>query len=53
MKDRDWNFTIGDIGDPMADIQDWMLRPYPSCLPDWIKHGKLNGDNHERENNHE
>jgi len=34
MTERDWDFAIGDLGDPIADIEDWMLRPYPQCLID-------------------
>ena len=41
MTSRDWNFAIGDLGDPLADIKDWMLQPYPGWLPDWVKQGKL------------
>lgn len=32
MSNRDWDFAIGDFGDPLADIKDWMLRPYPKCI---------------------
>lgn len=32
MTDRDWDFAIGGLGDPLADIEPWMLPPYP----DWV-----------------
>lgn len=34
MDDRDWGFAIGDLGDLLADIEDWMTPPYPQCLVD-------------------
>ncbi len=34
MTSRDWDFIIGDFGNPLADIKDWMLRPHPQCLID-------------------
>ncbi len=34
MNNRDWEFAIGDLGDPLADIKDWMLPPYAKCLLD-------------------
>ena len=27
MTDRDWQFAIGDLGDPLRDIEWWMLPP--------------------------
>ena len=32
MSSRDWDFALGSLGDPLADILDWMLPPYPECL---------------------
>ncbi len=32
MTDYDWDFAIGDLGNPLADIEWWMLPPYP----EWI-----------------
>lgn len=32
MNDRDWDFAIGSLGDPLFDIMDWMICPYPQCL---------------------
>jgi len=32
MNDRDWQFTIGSLGDPLADIEGWMLPPYPAWV---------------------
>ncbi len=32
MDDHDWQFAIGDLGDPLADIEDWMIPPYPEYL---------------------
>ena len=32
MDTYDWIFAIGNIGDPLADIMDWMIPPYPQCL---------------------
>jgi len=32
MNDNDWNFAIGDLGDPLADILWWMTPPHP----DWL-----------------
>ena len=29
MTSRDWDFAIGDLGDPIADIEHWMTPPYP------------------------
>lgn len=34
MTSRDWEFAIGSLGDPLADIFDWMIPPYPKCLID-------------------
>ncbi len=31
---------IGDFGDPLADIFDWMLPPYPAWLAKEIREGK-------------
>ena len=33
MTNRDWDFAIGGLGDPLADIEWWMMPPHPS----WIK----------------
>jgi len=41
MNQRDWDFAIGDLGNPLRDIKDWMLRPYPSWLPYWVKAGEV------------
>jgi len=41
MTDRDWEFAIGDFGDPLGDIFDWMLPPYPAWMPDWQRQGKI------------
>ena len=27
MTDRDWQFAFGDLGDPLADVEWWMLPP--------------------------
>uniref|UniRef100_A0A6M3K9L0 Uncharacterized protein n=1 Tax=viral metagenome TaxID=1070528 RepID=A0A6M3K9L0_9ZZZZ len=27
MTDRDWDFCIGSLGDPLQDIEWWMLPP--------------------------
>lgn len=32
MNSRDWDFAFGSLGDPLADIEDWMLPPYPKCI---------------------
>ena len=32
--ERDWDFAFGDLGDPLADIDDWMIPPYPQCIID-------------------
>jgi hypothetical protein len=51
MNDRDWDFCIGSLGDPLADIKDWMLHPLPSWMPEWQRQGKLNeGEGHEPKN---
>lgn len=34
MNDRDWDFAFGELGDPLKDIEDWMIPPYPKCLLD-------------------
>ena len=44
MNNRDWQFAIGELGDMLADIHDWMLPPYPVCMPDWQKQGKSRED---------
>jgi len=31
--DRDWDFIIGSFGDPLADIEDWMIPPFPNNPP--------------------
>jgi len=41
MNSRDWDFAIGSLGDPLADIEDWMMPPYPTCLPEWQRRGHL------------
>ena len=41
MNQRDWDFAIGDLGDPLADIKEWMLPPYPAWLPEWVKRGEV------------
>lgn len=28
MDERDWGFAIGELGDPLADIEYWMLPPH-------------------------
>jgi len=33
MNEKDWNFALGSLGNPLADIKDWMLPPYP----DWME----------------
>lgn len=43
MTDRDWAFlTDPDYGDPLADIKDWMLRPYSE--KDKEKHREVDVD---------
>ena len=37
MTPRDWDFAFGSLGDPLADIKDWMIPPYPKWR---IKHSK-------------
>ena len=44
MNDRDWQFAIGEFGDPLADVHDWMLPPFPDWMPDWQKQGRLEED---------
>ncbi len=39
MNDRDWGFAMGDLGDPLADIEDWMLPPFPK----WMSRAKREG----------
>lgn len=41
MNQRDWDFAFGPLGDPLADIEDWMLLPYPQWLRDDLKTGKI------------
>ena len=33
MTDYDWDFAFGDLGNPLADIADWMLPPFPAWYP--------------------
>ncbi len=40
MTSRDWDFAFGTLGDPLADMDDWMIPPYPAWLPDRVKQGK-------------
>ena len=30
---RDWDFLMGDFGDPLADIEDYMIPPFPHKQP--------------------
>ena len=32
MNERDWDFAIGDLGDPLADIEPWMTPPRPAWV---------------------
>ena len=32
MTDRDWQFAFGDLGDPLADIEWWMLPSWKEEL---------------------
>jgi hypothetical protein len=45
MNDNDWGFAIGDLGDPLSDIMDWMIPPYP----DWGRARQNNDDPRVRE----
>ena len=40
MTSRDWDFALGDLGNPLRDIKEWMLPPYPSWLPTIIRRGQ-------------
>ena len=40
MTDRDWDFAIGSLGDPLADIFDWMTPPYPEWVWEYWDSGK-------------
>ncbi len=33
MTDQDWDFCIGNLGDPLQDIEWWMTPPHP----DWVE----------------
>lgn len=37
MTDNDWDFAIGALGDPLADIEWWMTPPHPQWLLELIK----------------
>ena len=37
MDEKDWSFATGDLGDPLADIKDWMIPPFPQRLVERIK----------------
>jgi len=41
MTSRDWDFIMGDFGNPLFDIKEWMLPPYPSWMPLWQRSGEL------------
>lgn len=41
MNERDWEFAFGDLGNPLTDIKDWMLLPYPQWLKNDLKNGKV------------
>lgn len=43
MTTRDWDFAMGSLGDPLADIKDWMIPPYPTWMPAWQRRGELHG----------
>lgn len=37
MSDRDWDFAIGDFGDPLADIEWWMTYPHPEWVTCYVE----------------
>jgi len=37
MNNKDWNFIFGELGNPIADIKDWMLMPYPKWMLNKLK----------------
>jgi len=41
MTEYDWGFAIGELGDPLADIKEWMTPPHPA----WVT--KLEGREHD------
>ena len=51
MNDRDWGFALGELGDPLADIKEWMIPPYPAWLPKEIRtgQGQLRGNEYDTE----
>jgi len=51
MTSRDWDFVLGSLGDPLADIKDWMLPPYPQCLIDMgVYNTQLKKEPHDNNN---
>ena len=28
MTNRDWDFAFGNLGDPLVDIEEWMIPPF-------------------------
>ena len=34
MTQKDWDFAFGGLGDPLADIEDWMIPPFPQWVLD-------------------
>ena len=36
MNERDWDFALGELGNPLADIEHWMTPPYPKCMVEEI-----------------
>ena len=37
MTSRDWDFAIGSLGDPLADIEHWMIPPFPNNKEESIR----------------
>ncbi|GAH26476.1 unnamed protein product, partial [marine sediment metagenome] len=36
MNNRDWDFALGSLGDPLSDINHWMLLPIAECHKELI-----------------
>jgi len=44
LKKRDWDFAFGNLGDPLADIQSWMLPPHPQWVTNKLAKERITKD---------
>lgn len=54
MDEKDWGFAIGELGDPLADIKDHFLLPFPEWFIKRMKSERIrNGGVVDAEKNRE